>query len=283
MSTHCQAASFEKGRPDVLLIGDLYHHEFREAVGWLKKRANLSLSVTVDEAFERSEHRARCWHTVIFAQSRPGQFSAFDINRVTRSFPLAHCVALLGSLCEGESRSGNPWPGMARVYWHEFVARGPSELTASSPPRSWQLPRTASELERTEVMLATTPVKTSGMLVVFSQNASLFDAISSACQKIGYSTTWCWNDRCRVFRGADAAVWDGTFQGRIDYQELSRITSALSPVPVVALLSFPRHDHWRKARENGARSMISAPFMLPDLWNVLQEVSSSDAGGCNTI
>lgn len=267
-----RASSSENPRLDVLLIGDTEHHEFRAAVEWLRKRTNLSLAETVDQALTWSEKNGKHWHTVFFAQSRPGQISAGETERMMRVFPLPHYVALLGSLCEGQPRGSMSWPGMARVYWHQFPARGFSELPPAPQPTSWQLPRTASDLERTEAMLARLPARTSGLIVIFTRQALLFEALSAACRKIGYATTWCWNDRCHGFHGATAAIWDGTFQGQVDFQQLNRVTAHLTDLPVLALLAFPRHDQLRQARENGARAVIPTPFMLPDLWNVLREL-----------
>ena len=212
------------------------------------------------------------WHTVIFAQARPGQFSAGDVELVSRRFPLAHYVALLGSLCEGETRSGHPWPGVVRVYWHQFLARCESELRVSLFPTSWQLPRTASDVERTESVFERPQDPASGMIVVFTRNASLFDALSAACQTIGYSCVWCSNQRRRNFHGAVAAIWDGETQGQIDFLQLSRITAELPEVPVIALLGFPRHDQVLQAQAHGARAVVSSPFLLPDLWNAIRAV-----------
>lgn len=272
-SVEVPGPSSESSRLDVLLVGDAQHHEFRDAVDWLRKRTNLSLAETVDRAIEQNKERGEHWHTVFFAQSRPGQLSAGDMERMARAFPLAHYVALLGSLCEGESRSSLSWLGMARVYWHQFPTRGRSELQPGPHPTSWQLPRTASDVERTEAVLARRLPKASGLIVVFTREALLFEALSAACRKVGYATTWCWNDRCHGFHGATAAIWDGTFQGRVDFEQLNRISTGLAAAPVIALLAFPRHDHVRRARENGASAVVSSPFMLPDLWNVLRELS----------
>ena len=61
-------------RPSVLLVGAIDFHEFREAVGWLRAHTQLAAVRTVAEALERCENRQAFWHTIIIAQSRPGQF-----------------------------------------------------------------------------------------------------------------------------------------------------------------------------------------------------------------
>ena len=253
--------------PKVLLLGDAEHREFSDPLNWLRANTNLQVTGTIDEAVDSG---AGDWHTLIFAQARPGRFSTRDIERVSRAFPLAHYVALLGSLCEGEMRRGGAWPGVVRVYWHQFLARCRSELKVSLRPTSWQLPRTASEVERTETLLASAPAPSTGLVVIFTRDATLFDALSFACQGAGYSTVWCSNDRHRTFQGAVAAVWDGVTQGRIDFPQLGRITTQMANCPVIALLAFPRYDQVEQAREQGARAVVSTPFMLPDLWTALR-------------
>ncbi len=93
-------------RPSVLLVGAIDFHEFGEAVRWLRAHTQLAAARTVTEAMEQCESRQAFWHTIIIAQSRPGQFAQHDIDQLSRAMPLAHLVALLGSCCEGETRSG---------------------------------------------------------------------------------------------------------------------------------------------------------------------------------
>lgn len=269
----------DRNRLAVLLVGDGDHHEFREAVGWLCDHTILARARTVDQALELAKESGRCWRTVIVAQARPAAFSSSNIERLGRAFPLAHYVALLGSFCEGDPGNRGPCPGMVRVYWHQFLARCQSELGRSSRVSSWELPRTASEPERTETTLAALPPPASGVVAIFTPSALLFDGLSAACQKVGYATLWCPGDRRHGFGGATAAIWDGTFQGRVDFEQLNRISNRLVDVPVIALLSFPRHDQVRRARTSGADAVVSSPFMLVDIWNAIRATAEPSVGG----
>ncbi len=47
---------------------------------------------------------------IVVAQAFPGQFSHEAIDRLRRLAPLARVVGLMGSWCEGEMRTGSPWP-----------------------------------------------------------------------------------------------------------------------------------------------------------------------------
>ena len=62
-------------------------------------------------------------HGIVLAQAYPGQFSPVAIDRLRNLAPLARLIAILGSWCEGEPRSGHPLPGVIRIYWHQAAER----------------------------------------------------------------------------------------------------------------------------------------------------------------
>jgi hypothetical protein len=138
----------ELQRPRVLIVGDYEHHEFTFACNWLKQHTELSAAESVAQTLNKFPTRQRDWHVVVFAQGRPGQIKDREVEQLAQQCPLASLVALLGSWCEGETRSGNPWPGVFRVYWHQFPAQCQQQLILGDSTTSWQLPRTASAVER---------------------------------------------------------------------------------------------------------------------------------------
>src|SRR5689334_21081356 len=97
-------------RPNVRLIGAEAHPDFRDAVATLRESAQFVAA------------EAGQVELVVVAQSRPGAVPFGEVERVMRAAPLAGVVALLGSWCEGEARTGRPWRGVQRLYWYEFPA-----------------------------------------------------------------------------------------------------------------------------------------------------------------
>jgi CheY-like chemotaxis protein len=278
-TTACQRADFEgflqvpTGRPSVLLIGPREFHEFAAAVAWLRSHTELDAVGSVTEALDRCASQPVGWHCVVICQSRPGQFSQQDIDRLNRALPLSHHIALLGSCCEGETRSGRPWPGVVRVYWHQWLARGPSELRSDVAPTSWQLPRTSSDAERVDFALRAAPTPADGLIAIYTGQAVFFQALARACRIAGYSSVWTTTRTWWRLDGAAAVLWHAWAPDGGEFEQLRHIATSSPRVPVVALFGFPRHDHVRRAKECGAAAVLSVPFLLPDLWNTLRELA----------
>jgi hypothetical protein len=256
----------------VLLVGAIDFHEFRPAVRWLRTHTRLDEARTVAAALDKAERRQAGWHTAIVAQSRPGECSQRDVDRLSHAMPLTHLVALLGSCCEGESRSGRPWPGVVRVYWHQFVARAASALRSDVAATAWQLQRTATDAERVDHALQSPPPAATGLIAVCTPQAVFFDALASACRVAGYSTAWVTAGAPLPVAGAAAVLWHGQLRAASDLQRLRDVVSRALRAPVVALLGFPRYDDVRRARAAGAAAVLPLPLLLPDLWDTLRNI-----------
>src|SRR5262245_46505932 len=101
----------------VWLVGDWQHADFAEAQAWLRQRCRL-LPLPLGEGTPAP-------HAILIAQSRPGQSSRTAIEQWHARAPLARLVGLVGPWCEGEQRSGRPWPGVVRVPWRSWRTRLP--------------------------------------------------------------------------------------------------------------------------------------------------------------
>lgn len=91
--------------PSVWLVGDVEHPDFAEAAALVRATAIVGPGLP---------------ELIVLAQSRPGVIRLREIERLRRSAPLSGEVSLLGSWCEGETRTGKPAAGVRRLYWYEF-------------------------------------------------------------------------------------------------------------------------------------------------------------------
>ncbi len=271
-------------RPSVLLIGDANRREFRAALSSLR-RGGLPIVVPDVEAAAAQLGQGLAPELVVLAQAFPGQFSQTEVDRLRRLAPLARFLGLLGSWCEGELRTGHAWPGVARIYWHQWLPRADEELARmrQGVSTTWGLPDTATDEERLllDADSATTRQENTwrrGLLAIFTYRFEMSDWISAACRTRGYSTTWLRPDQPILVSGARAAIFDGNEAGEKEVEELRRLQRDLGAVPIIALLDFPRTSACQRMLDAGATAVLSKPLRLEDLYLQLDRVFGETPG-----
>ncbi len=258
-------------RPSVLLLGERERPEFATAVAWLHAHTRLTFARTPAALSDLEGDNTGFWDHVVIAQSRPGQFPQREVDRLSRHLPLAQFTALLGSACEGEPRSGRPWPGVVRVYWHQWSGRAPSIFLSART--GCRLPRTASEPERLDHALRTPPPRTVARVAICCPLATIHDALAVACRVAGYQIVDVAGSTASPASELAATLWYRSGMDARGFAALEQWIRHVAPAPVVALFGFPRYDQVRRAQSLGVAAVMSAPFLLPDLWNVLREVT----------
>ena len=84
--------------------------EFREARAAFDRLARVVRAADFDAALSLLHESEEAIDLIVVAQAYPGQYAADRIDGLRRLAPLARVIGLLGSWCEGEVRSGRPWP-----------------------------------------------------------------------------------------------------------------------------------------------------------------------------
>lgn len=258
----------------LLLVGDTSRAEFREACASLERMGRVEASATIEVAGQRLADGQLAPDVIVIAQSFPGQFSAEDIDRLRRRAPLARVLGLLGSWCEGETRTGKPWPAAIRVYWHQWLPRAEQELgqLAAGCSSSWSLPLTASEEERF-LALAEQPVaRRAGRVAIAAAQWETCDWLAGVCRYRGYTTTWLRPPYEHVEDEVDVAIFDTTECQGEELNDLRRLVAQLQPAPVVALLDFPRVEDRDRVLAAGAVAMLSKPLLVEDLFWQLDHI-----------
>jgi hypothetical protein len=210
---------------------------------------------------------------LLIAQARVGQFTQSAVAQLNRALPLTPVVALLGSCCEGETRSGKPWPGVVRIYWHQWLARAPGELRSSGLPTTWHLPKTASDAERVDFALRCPPPQAAGLVAICTPDATLFHALDQSCRVAGYSATWIRDPGQGGPSEAVGVLWHCTGSDDLLVAQIRAARRSWCRCPIIALCGFPRHDQVARARHGGVAAVLPLPFLLPDLWNTLRSVT----------
>ena len=211
---------------------------------------------------------------IVVVAAYPGQVGADAIEQLRALAPLARLVGLLGPWCEGELRSGSPWPGALRVYWHQWAAQFGQEAgwLHQGWGSSWGLPNTASEEERVLAAAQRPIAQRQGQIAIYSGEFAMWDWLEAACRRAGYTAMWVRDPLPHAIDQPVAALFDGNDHPIQQYQQLRCFAQCVAPAPVVALLGFPRPEDCRQARANGAAAILSKPFSIQDLYWQLDEL-----------
>jgi CheY-like chemotaxis protein len=243
----------------VLFTGDIDHADFRDVADLLRADTDSWTSNASPEL-------------IVVAHSRPGSTGWERLESLRRKSPLAGIVVIAGSWCEGEPRTGRPWPGAHRLYWYEFPAwwRRQLALRAAGYCPGWCRP----EEQRGPLDAASRHVLPGAPgSILLSADFSANDALADILQRAGYVAIRIQGSFSRSFR-VRAAIWDGGQLSKKEESELSQLCAALSAdrTPVVAMLDFPRYDRVQSAIKIGASAVLGKPCQNSDLLATIESV-----------
>jgi hypothetical protein len=262
--------------PAVRIVGPIDHPDFRDAAELLRATTR-----SVANANGSPE-------LVIAVQSRPNETSQREIDSLPHRWPLAGVVALLGSWCEGDARTGKPWPGVKRLYWYEFPAWWRQQLALQTGGRCPDWSRPSSDAFRAPPIRnpkSKIRNRAAGALVLSTPYASTADALGDVLSCAGYATVWQRPGRTTtVVRGAVAGIWDGSQLDDRETNELAEFCRRLArdAAPVVALLDFPRRDRHDIAMQVGAAAVFGKPWINKELIETIEYIAQRNASSATT-
>lgn len=258
-----------------LIVGDDPTGEFAAAVACLEADSSAQRVGGIDAALDRLAASEAACDWLVVLQAWPGQWSHAQLDRLQRAAPLARVILVLGSWCEGETRSGRPWPAAQRVYWHQAAARLSEQIRRhrQGRPSGWSLPVTASDEERLLSNLPPAPTVLSGHVLIVARRSDAASCLSAACASWGLSTTIV--GRLPVeHEPCDVVLWD--IEGAAECGSLSAVAGsggeapACPPAaPLVVLVGFPRLDQYQQWLGAPAAAVLSKPLVLSDLYDTL--------------
>ncbi len=250
--------------PTVWIVGDWSEPVFAEAVAWLREFADCCCFDSPQMVIERQPLAADEGDpaAIVFALSRPGLFTATEVERLHASRPLSRLVALTGPWCEGEQRSGRSWAGVVRVAWRGWRSRLPSELGLGEAANS-RLPRTVSDVERVEnVTVAVRGTPGRGTAVIRTRYLVNYRYLADAVGQVGWGAVpFALSEACADEK-YDVVVCDGWENVPGDKEMTPRR---------VLVLHFPRPEDWARARGVGIREVVAQPLMLSELADALRK------------
>jgi len=251
-----------------MVVGNTDRAEFTAARASLDRWGKVVDVATAYEATLRMEREHVVPDVVVIAQYYPGQFTADHIEQIRRRAPLARFLGLLGSWCEGEVRTGQPWPAVIRIYWHQWQARCDHEMSALSKglTATWTLPVTATEEERLLAQCRRPKPTKPGLILIHSNSYEMYDWLSDACRRKGNSSVWLRPNETVCLEGVTSGIFDGTDFDATEVQQFRNLRSLMPEVPIITMLDFPRIEDHQRATNAGSMVVLSKPLLIEDLY-----------------
>ena len=251
----------------ILCMGRTNRSEFRDVLPALNGWGSVLTAPTARAARTRL---VREWPTpdlIVFAQSYPGEFTDEQVDGLRRYAPLARLIALLGTWCEGEMRSGTPWSGAVRVYWHQWSPHCQQEIECLVTGResSWSLPPTACEEERCLAIAARECREGVGVVDIVTEQYDVYDLFSAACRMRGFTPRWRRESDEPRDDVPDVVLFDASGETTVELAKLRRLQVAKGSTLIV-LADFPRIADCSRYARAGATAVLSRPFFWHDLF-----------------
>ena len=254
----------------VLLLGNFSGSEFQPLAEAILQFAEVKTAACCKEAVRLLRSERHSFDLVVVAERWPGEHPHGQLDQVQRTAPLARLIAISGSWCEGQKRSGTPWPGMLHTGWHSWLPHWQEDFIRLAQNRlpSFGLPVAASDHERT--MFRRFPPRAEGKLIAIrSQREDMADMLASACRSQGYSAVWLDPRYPLRLEGPEAILWEGS-PDQLD--DLQNTHQRYQQAPLVALLDFPRIEDVERAVQLGAVEILAKPTHLEDLFTRLADL-----------
>lgn len=289
----------------VLMVGDWQTSEFAPAAALTRSLCRVTELADLCEAvrwFAERDGSADLMlpDLVAIALAYPGQFSTVALETLRAQAPLTPVVAITGAWCDGEQRTGAPWPGVVRVAWHQWADRFPTEAAALAAGRSsaWALPHTATPDERLLFSAAATskatnlPPRSPGLVAIVCDHHETVDWLMGVCRARGWPAVCLprWEAASPsaatgehaatthtpsiALEGVGVVVWD---VGSINSETIAaweRMAPLFHGAAVLALVGFPRPDDVRRLVAAGVAAVMAKPLSTGELCRRMVELAT---------
>jgi hypothetical protein len=248
------------------LLGEADHPELQDAAGLVRATSVCGTNTKLPP------------EVVLLAQSRPGVNSHREVASLQRRWPLAGFAAILGSWCEGETRTGRLWPGVKRFYWYEFAAWWNEQVARRAAGNCPDWSRPTTDLLRHCPNYKSNgfqPRRSHSVVVVSAPERYTADAVSDVLHRAGFASVWQPPGRAMSgIRGSALGIWHG---GQLNDQEASDLASfcracGREGTPVIAMLDFPRRDRCAVARQLGVAAVLGIPWINAELISTINSL-----------
>ncbi len=262
--------------PRVLVTGEFWHTDFAGLLNGLEVSTTF---VRLDKLLSVRE-LPDSFTAVIVAQSRRNSISQEAVDHIRGLLPNTPQIALLGSWCEGEQRSGEPLKHVTRVLWHQWQGEFAQLADMLNLSPSCPLEEIPRRIRNQKARMRDKQAERSGtpaappLIGVSAGTLTQFEMVADALTALECQSLW-----------IERTAWDGieppaTQALVLDSDSLSEnltkrlvfLRSFAPQRPVVLLMNFPRSDEVSTLQTVwNVDAVVSKPFDLRALYFALRQ------------
>ena len=269
-------------QPKLLVSGEFWHQDFADLISRVEVPTTLIPGEKLAQLIAPAEQNS----AVLIAQSRRGSVSQTFINHVRNLFPHAPIALLLGSWCEGETRSGSPLQGVSRMYWHEWNGSYGS-LVARLHAHGIHLPHALNHRRPSQILRSVEsqpggPTHSAGpaniqpcVVGVSALTLCQYETLEEPLRALGATPVWLEQSTWRACDPQEIAAicLDSDGVGELLYGRVELAREIVPTAPLILTLNFPRKEELHELRaELNVKAVVSKPFDLHMLWQALEKV-----------
>jgi len=263
---------------NILLVGDIHDRDFSAPIAWMQSHTSVHIAQSQAEALHwlRQEDGGEC-AAIVLAQARDGGTRYFDMEALHAAAPLARLILLLGTWCEGDSRSSRSPAGVLRVYWHQFIARAEREWLGNHEDAGmWTLARTFIDNDQLLHTWRHPLPQRTGLIAIHADSLITYECLAEMCGLGGWSTTWLAPRQPLHLQRTSILLWDISAAVVSDFHEWQTCHEQLHPRASIVLVGFPRQQDIQLLHEAGAAHVFAKPLVVADLLNALDRAAGED-------
>lgn len=234
--------------PRLLFIGDAEFPEFSDALDWLDQRGLLNHRETMETAIDPPEESVT---NVVIGRCSRVPYPRAAMEHLLATYPLARFATLLSSLCEGEARTGTPWPACQRIYWHRWRV----EL-----------------IDWLDIKLESIAPQKAGTIGIVCRERHLGEGLAESLCFLDYAATSMMPGQLPMLSDCSHLFWDDSvIKTELDWAEQTCIVEAQAPKARHHwLVSAPRITNWQSLQQIGFESLHSKPTEVDSILRAIQ-------------
>lgn len=259
---------------EILAIGPWDRGEFAVARAQITDARSWNTVADCETASEMLDSDEVWPDVLLLAQPLPGTYQQDEVEQLRCAAPLAQIVAVAGTWCEGELRTGKPLVGVMRLYWYQL---SPWWYATLENHTSWSPLLDGSFAGR--IAESSFSHELGGIAVIHTPMCASYETLAEILKPQGMECVWARHES-ELPPQLAVGLWDGA---QLDPPEFMRLQAFADTIrerqgAITVLLDFPRKEHFPLLQKIGCTAILGKPYVLNELVTTLLQITKPGDG-----